>query len=919
MDREQILNEIAKLGIDFDEEQNERFRQLFENTDNLEENIESIISTDWTYFRYLPQELQNNPKIIRMVQEAKNGRKTEDDIDLNDLNIVQKIQLAVDESRKQQEHIDELIQEMRNETRIVRVEELRQEIERLTQEHQEYDEMTNNAYNRVYNHLNKIINNLVVENIKNPLNDGKKYIFNNAIERREGLLKISRNNMDILHLLGTGDSKSDSTVRSGGFGGNNGNGNNGGNGGDSGAGSTGNGDIDYEIEEFKNHYDELLGDINKLRASLVLGTGLESLNINNEIIKLGKELKELDREANELISDIDEFRKNAFGENPSMTVPEIKASMKNIKDRLLELKKSQIEKYNSRVNEINTKIDELKALTDVPENVANMINNLNKLNLCDDITTYKDVNYLDKINYDDMVDRYNRINEIEKELGRERKPDSINFELDSDIHHIEEEIARVNYYISDTMTRDAINSLNQSIIGISVSITEFKAKLEQNKDKLSLDDYRVYLEIIDEDELILNDLADKLSKIKDVDKENTVYQDFLTRLNNLSKYASSLENLVDALKGNIFENTVDIFKSKIVGARSSLNLIKAEIEQAYSEGKLDNVQYNNLNNKMNEIEEVINRAGYKLLDPEMVLSGDTFSLINGNIDRLEDEIIILENRVNELQKPIKDRKVKKEIDNTIANLEREIKVIRSILKDHKDEDEDKYQASVDRLNQLEDRLSQVGKKYRSKCPLRVKSVKSAKAFYKKHKKPILIAAGIAALAVELAVGPVIIPAIIKGNLLLKDKLPFGKSAFVGINNVLAGLINAKSKAGIIIKSSGEVINIGKNVNLCTSLLKGVALSGLGTAAIVAPVVGSIKALMEKMKQKELKKQMSHPQNNIRLSDDNKNILFDEYKKFNRSAEEFVEFYGLDQKFIEILNNLDNERTLEEEDTDRRAR
>lgn len=802
------------------------------------------------------------------------------------LNTVERIQLAVDESRKQQEQINRLIEETRNETRPVIIEENQREIERLLQEHKEYDEMTVNGYNRYYNNLNNIVSRLTIENATNPLNEAKQKMLDNAMKQRNGLLEIARNNNDILPYVGKDKKENNDETKPG-----------------------DKEKIEEEIEKYKKHSNELIETINKIKATLVLGIGTESLNINNEIIELGKELKELDNEAHELISDIDEFNKNAFGETPSMTVAEIKKTLKILKDRLKDLKKHQIDKYNSRVSAMNAKIDELKALADVPENIANMIGQLNKMDLCNvKISNYKDVNYLNQINYNKLVEMYNLISQIEKELGKEQQPEKV--DLTSDIRHIEEEIARVEYYIADTMTKEAIDSLNEDIAMISDNINEFRAKLENNKDKLSLDDYRVYLEIIEEDERKLDELKDKLSKVKDVDKENGLYQEFLTRLNNLSRYVNSLEILVEALKGNVYENTIDVFKSKLNGAARSLSQIKAEIEQAKSEGKLDDVQYNNLNAKMNEIEEVINRSSDKLLDPEMVMGGDTFTLINGNIDRLEEEIEKLENHINTLDQPIKDRK-RKDIDKTIANLEREIKVIRSILKKHKDEDEEKYRASVERLNGLEERLSKISKNYRSKCPLRVKSVKSAKAFYKKHKKPILIAAGIAALAVELTVGPVIMPAIMKGNLMIMNKLPFTRPLFKSLNKVLASCIGASEvtfKGAKVWKlANGTIIN---PTCASVSLLKGVALaSGTSTLVpLVAGAVAGIKALNEKMKKSKLKEKIINTPNNVKLNDDNLNILYNEYKKFGGTAEEFAEFYGLDQRFIEMLNKLDNERS-----------
>lgn len=120
-----------------------------------------------------------------------------EDVEIEKLSKIEKIQLAIIISRRQLEYISDLIESNRNETRPVMVEENRQKIERLIQEHREYDEMTNAAYNDYYNYLNSYIELLGSRKEINSLST-----IDNLIARREVLLEIGRTNPDIVFLMG---------------------------------------------------------------------------------------------------------------------------------------------------------------------------------------------------------------------------------------------------------------------------------------------------------------------------------------------------------------------------------------------------------------------------------------------------------------------------------------------------------------------------------------------------------------------------------------------------------------------------------------------------------------------------------------------------------------------------------------------
>jgi ABC-type uncharacterized transport system substrate-binding protein len=85
----------------------------------------------------------------------------------------------------------------------------------------------------------------------------------------------------------------------------------------------------------------------------------------------------------------------------------------------------------------------------------------------------------------------------------------------------------------------------------------------------------------------------------------------------------------------------------------------------------------------------------------------------------------------------------------------------------KEQNPEKYNDGKKKLDELKEKFNKLSTVYRKKCPFLVKSARSAKNFYKKHKKLCLVVAGLAAVAlVHATTGPILIPAIMHGNLMV---------------------------------------------------------------------------------------------------------------------------------------------------------
>ena len=215
------------------------------------------------------------------------------------------------------------------------------------------------------------------------------------------------------------------------------------------------------------------------------------------------------------------------------------------------------------------------------------------------------------------------------------------------------------------------------------------------------------------------------------------------------------------------------------------------------------------------------------------------------IDQLSGNVSKLDESMKKNEKIISDKETRENIDKIIDKFEDEYEVCEKYLELYRDQDKIKYNALRHKMDILQKKLVDVAITYRSKCPLLVKKVKSAKDLYKKHDKLPLMASGLASLSlIDFVVGPIIIPAIMCGNLMLAKKYP----EFHNTNKVLASLIDAKEyddgyKLHSGIKLSEESASM--------AILKSIAL--VEGREFIVPLVSNAKKLFEKIKLSKLKK------------------------------------------------------------------
>jgi len=158
------------------------------------------------------------------------------------------------------------------------------------------------------------------------------------------------------------------------------------------------------------------------------------------------------------------------------------------------------------------------------------------------------------------------------------------------------------------------------------------------------------------------------------------------------------------------------------------------------------------NRKLIETIELIN----KLNNPNVSkpTNANIFDL-ESKIENLNATIDNLNEQINRLETPIiKDKETRGNINKIISKCEDEIDNCRRYLDLYKNDNNDKYNSTILKINELDKKMIDVSILYRSKCPLLVKRVKSAKDLLP------LIASGLAGLSlIDFVVGPIIVPAI----------------------------------------------------------------------------------------------------------------------------------------------------------------
>lgn len=592
--------------------------------------------------------------------------------------------------------------------------------------------------------------------------------------------------------------------------------------------------VEEKISKFrtkKNSVEKTMTEVNK---KLILGD-INDLNVTEAIVGLGVEVDELKKTGEKILEEMREFEILTNSSDFSMSPSEINKKIQDFTFRCKELKIMHQNKYNARVDWTNKKIEEFKSMIGLDDEIKILVDRLTLLDRSDNIiNSYTQTNYSKMMDYSKLVDVNNLIAEIQNKL--EIKKEECHVNLDANISEIERLVIGVEK--------------EQNFSEIENLIVAFGQLLETNKNNLSDDEYNAYKNRLDDAKKNISELRNKIVY------ENT-YKELESNIRMLSHDVNNLYNMVDDLKGDVFESGQLKFLDKEKDLRDRLTKLMEELKA--KKNNIDSNQYDTLMNKLSEIEKKLDEVNKNIKHPEMIKNADKFAILNEGINKLDIGLNDLDSIVKSTDK-FTNKEDREDINNKINELQNEIERLENVLEYYRDKDEEKYNSILEDLNKLKTKLNDINGEYKKKCPLRVRVVKGTKNFFKKHKKICLIIAGLAAMSLVLS--PVLIPAIMHGNIMIAGTTPALRPFIKFTNNILGGIIGAtKDSVGLWTLKNGVCINPSC---AASSLLKGLTISGVSSAPYVAtvatPVIATlviaIKKLLDKMKNVELKQKLS---------------------------------------------------------------
>ena len=653
---------------------------------------------------------------------------------------------------------------------------------------------------------------------------------------------------------------------------------------------------DINVNEIVVECHNLGVDISDLSEDLNSVSEIKNININDEIVRVTEVLGEVNEKIKNVILD----------EEHKKTVLE---KFENLKTECVALKNKHVALYNEKVKFINQRINELTTgITDA--NLSDDIKNeLAKLSTIEECKTFingdwQQTEYLKTLDYDKLDEMYKSVTDIEKKLKiSSNEP----LELWSRWNYINETLEEIKKEVKEGMSATEINELLNKCISSFEKIVDLDIIHELKRDDLSKEIFAKYSDKISKlNESYKKLETDLLERKNKVDANTSDYEKVNNQIEQLSSKFEIISRKANEYRGKCTEKVIAVFNNNLNELQEELESIKTQIDEYKKNGTLDPKQIENLEKKIEELSNKHDNAKSAVnLNPFMLKGVDDFAYFSSKLDDLDLLLTQLYERIFSLESPVKDKNIRKEINEILKAREKEIRNYdKNLLKFYKDTEPEKYKKLKEKLDGINVKFDKTCKMWNGKHPLKVVGVvKDAGRFFKKHPKLTLIMAGLAAVAlIHATVGPVIIPAIMHGNIMIGSSTPALRGIVKFINRILGGVIGAhRTSEGLWILASGAAINPALGTS---SLLKGLAISGVGTTALgisttalVAPIILEIKKLIEKMKKGELKqrleKQNKEEKEKKRKEDKEKKKKEKEEKNSKKEFDKLLEKY-LDQ-------------------------
>ena len=410
-------------------------------------------------------------------------------------------------------------------------------------------------------------------------------------------------------------------------------------------------DLEKKIKKYNEDIETVTTHLYEVKSSLVLGE-IDDLRVVDIIQELDGEVKVLVSDCDELVAAMDEFKLTYSEESLSTNYKEVTGALRKIKDTLRNIKRTQVRQYNIKVEATKMAIEELKSLNDFETNEILMqfpelnVFDENKIRWNTPISSYMSV-----VDYSKLVEVNRKILEIKNNNKVvSGVPTDINTEtlivqeLYNDIIKIEDEIERIVKEVELVISGDDINGLRDRINIEGDNLNAFRAKLENNKDKLIQEEYDELIARYEDSCEYLMDLNNKLNEIQIVpvpvpefEKNNKVYNDLMNKVKTIDGALNNLDILVHSLFGKtgvtVKEEYLNILHNHYEKDLESLEKLVEEKHDS-DPSQLDPNQYNNLKNEITRLWELINNIDEKLRDPGMVKDASVNSVLTEELESL---------------------------------------------------------------------------------------------------------------------------------------------------------------------------------------------------------------------------------------------------------------------------------------------
>ena len=696
-----------------------------------------------------------------------------------------------------------------------------------------------------------------------------------------------------------------------------------------------------EMELFLEDCDDFKKDIIALSTSLNEDS-VNSLNINLDINLLINTIKEL-KEYKDNINLDDNNRRY------------VNKRFDELKKELVVLKNKHIQRYNSKVDYINERVNLLTNKLNrevLSNNVNNLLDNLSLIDKCDVYIDGKwDQNaYLDNLDYFKLNELYSDVNEIERLLKiKNNEP----IELFSEWNYISKNIKSIEKLLKneDLSLVDVNNNLGKCNILLE-RVVDLELKLESMRNNITEEMFGLYNEkkIVK----LRNEIKDieslLLEKKNNLTSKSSYYTDIINELNQINFEYDMLNRKLLEYNGELTTESIGVFNNMLDKLTKKLDVIRDKIKEYEDKGMLNKEQVDNICNKLvviadkhTKINKDVNFKPEALKDEQEIEKQIYDKYVNAN--KLLDE---LEGKISKLGNKVTDKNIRKDVSELIKKCDDYIDGYGHLLTYYnKTNQTSKYDNTKVGLDRLKERYKTICDKYYSKCPLRVKTVRSIKNLYKEHPKIGLISGGLSALSLLFGVHS-LIPAIMHGNVVVSNSVPALKGMMNVFNKILGSVIGAKSTIyGDWRLANGVLLNIS---SATTALLKSLAGFSVSAVSLISPVfipqlISKIKNLVDKMKKSHLKEKLKDSYNSgiekasnmtnkvkdsafevkekiVRKKDEKElkayyQDLYDEYCNYvTLSLDDFCKKYELndeDKKVLYLMvevNKLKNEREQE---------